>query len=78
MPRTPIHIQQPNVEIIFNPETIKYIHKRETGVYICFLGDEEALHLEGEAAKAFWDNQYEHSNKIYPPIPEPDWQPGEM
>ncbi|MEH2145312.1 hypothetical protein [Nostoc sp.] len=78
MPRTPIHIQQPNAEVIFNWQAIKFIVKLEASVFVHFLGDDEPLHLEGEAAKAFWDNEYEQSNKIYPPVSLKEWEPGEM
>ncbi|MEH2261015.1 hypothetical protein [Nostoc sp.] len=78
MPRTPIHIQQPNDEIIFNWQAIKFIVKSQAGVFVHFLGEEEPLHLEGGAAKAFWDNEYELSNKIYPAVPEEELKEWEM
>jgi hypothetical protein len=71
MPRCFVYIPQPNCEVIFNPDAIQFIHKRETGIYIKFLTDDEALHLEGEAAKAYWDEVYDLSNRF----PKPDEEP---
>ncbi|MEH2300003.1 MAG: hypothetical protein V7K88_13505 [Nostoc sp.] len=69
-----IHIQRPNDEIIINYHEIKFIQKKDAGVFIYFQGGDEPLHLEGEAAEAFWDKEYEGSHKVYPK-PEPEKEP---
>ncbi|MCL6754551.1 hypothetical protein KBT16_27660 [Nostoc sp. CCCryo 231-06] len=77
MPRIPIHIQRANDAIIFNWQTMKFIVKSEAGVFIHFIGDDKPSHLEGEAAKALWDLEYESSHKVYPAPPEEpskDWE----
>lgn len=73
MPKTLVHIQKPREHVIFNPNLIQSIHKTDNGVSIYFLYDKIPLELEGEAAKAYWDEVYESSNKVYPkPEEEPD------
>ena len=67
MPRCFVHIQQSAREIIFNPDAIQFMEKTDKGVFVTFLYDNTPLHLEGEVAKAYWDEVYDLSNRFPKP-----------
>jgi hypothetical protein len=74
--RTFVYVQTPDCEVIFNPDVVQFIHKKETGLYIKFLANYDALYLQGEIPQAYWNGLYESSNKNYPKpeeSPDPDW-----
>lgn len=76
MSRKFVYVQTPDCEVIFNPDVVQFIHKKETGLYIKFLANYEALYLEGEIPQAYWNRLHENSNKVYPKVEEPpiqDW-----